>query len=148
MTNNTQLPAEVVHQINAEANSKYNEHGLIRMISRREGYRDGATVYVIKLHQAKQENEQLKTLLIEAADVIVNLLNGVVTDNARLVLSAILDADNEALSAGEGPTEQEIETEITRRWNSILFNPEGIRTKESYRKGVINDLKNQKEDKQ
>ena len=54
---------------------------------------------------------------------------------------------NQAL-AGEAPTEQEIEAEITRRWNSILHNPEGIRKRESYREGVIRDLKNKREDKQ
>lgn len=45
-------------------------------------------------------------------------------------------------------TEQEIEAEITRRWNSTVYNPEGTRKRESYREGVVSDLINQKEDKQ
>ena len=59
---------------------------------------------------------------------------------------------NEALSAREGEKEDEvrkqnIEAEITRRWNSIGYNPIGTRTRESYRKEV-EEIFNQKEDKQ
>lgn len=60
---------------------------------------------------------------------------------------------NEALSAGEGGDEaneiykKNVESEITRRWNSISYNPIGTRTRESYREEV-EKLFNQKEDQQ
>jgi len=53
---------------------------------------------------------------------------------------------NEALSAGEGPTEQEIEAEITRRWNSKHYNFEGVLKREFFREAVMRDFKNKKED--
>lgn len=67
---NTQLPAEVVEEIKNKANSKYKEHGLIRMISRREGFMDGATEYATKLHTVEQENTQLKQWKKEAAELV------------------------------------------------------------------------------
>lgn len=42
------LPQETIDKITIEANAKYKDHGLIRMVSRREGYIDGATEWTAK----------------------------------------------------------------------------------------------------
>lgn len=40
--------------------------------------------------------------------------------------------------------EEEIEKELTKRWNSTLYNPEGTTVRESLRRGVIVDFKKSK----
>lgn len=45
------------------------------------------------------------------------------------------------LKAQQGSvTLKQIEDEITKRWNSIQFNPEGVKKREDLRIGVLNDL--------
>lgn len=54
---NTQLPAEVVEEIQKMANELYP---LIGDVKKKIGYKEGATEYATKLHQAEQENIELK----------------------------------------------------------------------------------------
>lgn len=86
MSNNTQLPAEVLALIDKEASdamekenerlqSEYPEMGYGLMLHQvhgfQDGYRAGATEYAINLHQVEQENKQA----CDAAKLMTNKNN-------------------------------------------------------------------------
>lgn len=78
MEKNTQLPVEVVEEIEQQADSyadKYmngrvntHEHGLIS-----EVWAVCATAYATKLHQVEQENADLRRWKIEAAELLTKI---------------------------------------------------------------------------
>jgi hypothetical protein len=68
---NTQLPAEVVEEIQKMANELYP---LIGDVKKKIGFKAGATEYATKLHQAEQEIKELKQWKIEAIAVLDPIL--------------------------------------------------------------------------
>jgi len=43
------------------------------------------------------------------------------------------------------PTSEKIEVEITKRWNSLEYNPHGVIARESLRAGVLKDFETKKQ---
>lgn len=62
MEENTQLPVEVVKQIDSDANDYLGTKEVEFSQRSFNAYTAGATAYAIKLHQAQQENAKLKAM--------------------------------------------------------------------------------------
>jgi flagellar biosynthesis/type III secretory pathway protein FliH len=83
MSNNIQLPADVLDELEAAAQDKYTKMAEnaedIKDDAYAQGYAEGwhtgATEYATKLHQAEQENTDLKRWKAEANELLNPILN-------------------------------------------------------------------------
>lgn len=81
MEENTQLPKEVVEEIEKQAeahNNRLKEHAenekdVAYAQGFAEGWYEGATAYAKKLHQVEKENEQLRGWKMEAAELLTKI---------------------------------------------------------------------------
>lgn len=78
MENNTQLPVEVVEQIENDSIERFPvtlTHGnhVRPILIQRAAYVTGATAYATKLHKVEQENAQLRRWKMEAAELLTKI---------------------------------------------------------------------------
>lgn len=73
MSNKPELPVEVVEKIKQESREYAKKHGRKEIGYYAMNWKAGATAYATQLHQAQQENAELKRWKMEAAELLTKI---------------------------------------------------------------------------